>query len=103
MLKRYSIRETPLGAGLFCHRRRCQQLQSCRYAYDCKAKTREQAEALDTEWEDEQTRRAVVAQQAEHEAQRLRDDRRSRLETMLEAHGLSIDDLEWFIKEVTER
>lgn len=77
------------------------RLGACQYEHDCKALTHADAAFRRAEWAAEEERRAELARVEEREAQRVSAERRYRIEAMLDQFGLSVYDLEEFVKEVT--
>ncbi len=89
-----------LENGMWCPRHKCNKARVCQYSHNCKAMTPQEAAVKQAEWDRARKHRELITEQEKREEQRLRDDRRGRIEAMLEAHGLGLYDLELFIKEV---
>lgn len=62
--------------------------------------TREVAAAKQAEWEANKIRREEIAAQEERDAERRRNIRNSKINAMLEAHDLSLYELEEWVKDV---
>lgn len=88
------------AAGLWCPRKLCRKARACNYAHSCKAMTSEVAAAKQAEWEVNKLRREKIVAQEVREAQFRRERRNHKINAMLEAHDLSLYELEEWVKDV---
>ena len=85
----------------WCQRNKCQGSGKCQYVHNCKLMTIAEAEAAKAEWEFARARREDAEKQEAINDEMLRRNRNNRIEAMLDAHGLSLYDLEEWVKEIT--
>ena len=86
--------------GLLCNRTLCRKHERCRYEHNCNAKTPSEWAVIRQRAKEIQKRQEILDAQEKRDNDLLRRDRSSKIETMLEAHGLSLYDLQEWVKEI---
>lgn len=93
------IAKALLQDGRWCPRGKCQRAGLCQFHF-CVSLTPAEAEAKQAEWAAAKARREEEERQEKAREHMRRRGRDARIEAMLEAHGLSLHDLEEWVKEI---